>query len=134
MFYLSNIVKQNNVELDQDRRQQRQEAVPPYQTPRERSNNTSSRPLSLFLVFLAENWWRCKQQNPLSTDQFNTSVKHFALSSMIFSLKTATRSINSYPLKLFPQFSSIEFSLKYIHLNDHFSRMCSLSSLPWEFL
>ena len=38
------------------RRQQLKEAIPSYQSPGERSNNASSGPWSLFLVFLAENW------------------------------------------------------------------------------
>ena len=35
--------------------------------------------------------------------------KHSALNSKIFQLKICTRSLSSYPLKLFPQFPSIEF-------------------------
>ena len=38
------------------RGQQLKEAVPPYQSLGECSNNTSSGPLSLFLVFLVEKW------------------------------------------------------------------------------
>ena len=73
-------------------------------TPREHSNNASSRPLSLFPVFLAESWWRMQ-----IVDYSNISVKYSTLSSKIFRLKSCTRSLSSYPLKLFPQFPSIEF-------------------------
>ena len=54
---------------------------------------------------------------------------------MIFSLKDATRSISSYPLKHFPISLPLNFSeVNYFTLNDHFYRISSLSSLQWEFL
>ena len=53
------------------RRQQLKEAVPPYQSPGERSNNASSGPPSLFLVFLDENWVKNATVKPLSLDWFN---------------------------------------------------------------
>ena len=53
------------------KRQQLEEAVPPYQTSGERSNNASSGPPSLFLVFLAENSMEIAIVKPLSPDWFN---------------------------------------------------------------
>ena len=53
------------------RQQQLKEAVPPNQTPRERSDNASLGPPSLFLVFLAENWVENITLRPLSHDWSN---------------------------------------------------------------
>ena len=53
------------------RRQQLKEVVPPNQTPRERSDNASSGPPSLFLVFLAENWVENTTLKPPSPDWSN---------------------------------------------------------------
>ena len=53
------------------RQQQLKEVVPPNQTPGEHSNNASSRPPSLSLVFLAENWVENATIKPLSPDWFN---------------------------------------------------------------
>ena len=86
IIFHSNTLKQNNVEPDQDRQQQRQEVVPPYQNPGEHSNNASSGPPSLFLVFLAENQWRMQ-----IVDQSNISIKHYALNSKIIQLKSCNQ-------------------------------------------
>ena len=72
--------------------------------PGECLNNASSGPPIPFLVFLAENWWSMQ-----IVDWSNNSVKHPALHSNIFQPKSCTISLSSYPLKLFPQFASIEF-------------------------
>ena len=53
------------------RRQQLKEVVPPNQTPGERSDNASSGPPSLFLVFLDENWVENETVRHLSLDWSN---------------------------------------------------------------
>ena len=53
------------------RQQQLKEFVPPNQNPGERSDNASSGPLSLFLVFLAKNWVENATVRPMSPDWSN---------------------------------------------------------------
>ena len=53
------------------RRQQLKEAIPPNPTPGERSDNASSGPSSLFLVFLAKNWVENATIRPLSPNWSN---------------------------------------------------------------
>ena len=53
------------------RQQQLKEAVPPKQTPGEHSDNASSGPPSLFLVFLAEKWVENTILRPMSLDSSN---------------------------------------------------------------
>ena len=78
------------------RRKKIKEVVPPNQTLGERSDNASSGPPSLLLVFFVENWVENTTVRPLSLDWSNyLSNQKSSLSSMNFSLEAATSLVSA---------------------------------------